>query len=80
MGMLPLLPVRSCRMPQEVWIRPLLRGRNDVDALKRQVYNQDKGSVGWKTSVSEGLVCLKPVLPIVGFLSPVFAQVQGEGR
>ena len=54
--------------------------QDDVDALKRQVYNQDKGSVGWKTSVSEGLGCLKPVLPIVGFLSPVFAQVQGEGR
>ena len=53
--------------------------KDAVNALKRQVYNQNKGGVGRKTSVSEGRVYLKPFSPIAGSLGPVLAKVQGEG-
>ena len=47
----------------------------EVEALKRQVYNQDKGGIGWKTSVSESLGYLKPFSPLAGSLGSVLAQV-----
>jgi len=53
--------------------------KDEVDALKPQVYNQNKGGVGWKTSLSEALGYLKPFSPLAGFLGSVLAQVQGEG-
>lgn len=49
--------------------------KDNVDALKGQVHNQDKGNVGWKTSVSEGLGYLKPISPIAGSLGSVLAKV-----
>ena len=48
--------------------------KDDVDALKRQVYNQDKGGVGWKTLVSEGRGYLKPFSSLAGSWGSVLAQ------
>ncbi|WP_445342906.1 putative T7SS-secreted protein [Bifidobacterium sp. ESL0819] len=49
--------------------------KDEVDAMKRQVHNQDKGSAGWRTSVSEGLGYLKPFSPMGGSLGSVLALV-----
>ncbi|WP_288805287.1 putative T7SS-secreted protein [uncultured Bifidobacterium sp.] len=47
--------------------------KDEVDALKRQVHNQDKGGAGWRTSMSEGLGYLKPFSPFAGPLGSVLA-------
>ena len=49
--------------------------KDEVDALKRQVHNQDKGGVGWRTSVSEGLGYLKPFSPLAGSLGSVLSSL-----
>ena len=48
--------------------------KDDVDALKRRVYNQDKGGVRWKTLVSEGLGYSKPFSSLAGSWGSVLAQ------
>ena len=48
--------------------------KDEVDALKRQVHNQDKGGAGWRTSVSEGLGYLKPFSPFAGPLGSVLPK------
>ena len=49
--------------------------KDEVDALKRQVHNQDKGDAGWRTSVSESLGYLKPLSPIAGSLGSVLSSL-----
>ena len=49
--------------------------KDEVDALKHHLHNQDKGGAGWGTSVSEGLGYLKPFSPMGGSLGSVLALV-----
>ncbi|PXY85931.1 putative T7SS-secreted protein [Bifidobacterium asteroides] len=48
--------------------------QDEVDALKDHLHNQDKGSAGWRTSVSEGLGYLKPFSPFAGPLGSVLPK------
>ena len=48
--------------------------QDEVDVLKRQVHNEDRGSAGWGTSVSEGLGYLKPFSPFAGPLGSVLSK------
>ena len=48
--------------------------KDEVDALKCQVYNQGRGGAGWRTSVSEGLGYLKPFSPFAGPLGSVLPK------
>ena len=48
--------------------------KDEVDALKHHLHNQDKGSAGWRTSVSEGLGYLKPFSPFAGPLGSVLPK------
>ena len=49
--------------------------KDEVDALKRQVHNEDKGGAGWRTSVSESLGYLKPFSPMAGSLGSVLSSL-----
>ena len=48
--------------------------KDEVDALKDHLHNQDKGGAGWRTSVSEGLGYLKPFSPFAGPLGSVLSK------
>ena len=48
--------------------------KDEVDAMKHHLHNQDEGGAGWRTSVSEGLGYLKPFSPFAGPLGSVLSK------